>query len=248
MDGGEPRRKNASVGEELHRTTARLGDALLNLTTLLGDVHVQRDDVLARIVGDGREPGGRYGAHGVRRDADDDVRIVRIAGAKRVDVAEDVVQIGIAEASLTGLRVAAWPGAVIGDPEQRDSQPLPLRGVDHRIGEDRAVRVGRAVGLVVDVVELADGAHAGRGELAERDSCDRRDRLRREGGRRAVHLTAPRPKVVARVRTATLRRAAHGALERVAVCGGECRQTNGLCVGSQKAHWRIMRAAARVTK
>src|SRR5262249_8729838 len=89
---------------------------------------------------------------------------------------------------------------------------------------------GRPVGLVLDVVELADRAHAGLPELAEGDAADGDDRLRRERRRRAVHLAAPGPEVVPRVGAAPLRLAAHPALEGVRVRGGEC--------GEGERRWR----------
>ena len=60
----------------------------------------------------------------------------------------------------------------------------------------RAIVVGRAVGLVMHVVELAHRANPGARELAERNEADRVDRLRRERRGERVHRAAPRPEVV----------------------------------------------------
>ena len=135
--------------EQLDRRAAVLGPALLQLARLLVRVDVADEAVLVGVGGDLAQPVGRHGAHAVGGDAD------RVAGEPQRVHAREVVR------RPTASRKRAWPAAVVGGGQQDDPQP----GGGRRLGDGERHRVRllvrRAVGPVVDVVELADGAVAG---------------------------------------------------------------------------------------
>ena len=135
-------------------------------------------------------------AYRVRGDADAHVGVTLVFYTQCVDVAKDVVDRRVAEAPLRGLGGSPGPGAVVRDAEQRDAQPFLLGRPDDRVAHDGAVVVGRAVRLVVDVVELADGADARKAQLAERDAADPLDEVGLQRGGDAVHRASPGPEIV----------------------------------------------------
>ena len=52
--------------------------------------------------------------------------------------------------------------------EQRDAEAFVPRGLNHRVAKHCAVIVGRAIGLVVHIVELAHRHHTGLAQLPVR--------------------------------------------------------------------------------
>ena len=125
-------------------------------------------------------------------------------------------------ASTAGRRSAAAPGgrpprpaAVIGGRQQlisaRAARAASRQRDRHRVG----LVVGRPVGLVVDVVKLADGAVAGRRHLRRRRGADLAHRLRgvaaRPGG--TSRSASSRSRRLGRGRSATPRRSSWNAWE-----------------------------------
>jgi hypothetical protein len=104
--------------------------------------------------------------------------------------------------------------------EQGDAHTgVGCRG-DERCAHRVRVAVRLTVGLVVQVVELADARDAGEGHLGERRPGEPVVRLGIEGGRKPVHLVAPGPERS----DAVVGAAAQGSVEGVAVGVGQARQ------------------------
>ena len=184
-----------------------LGLALLQLARLLVRVDMADEPVRFGVARDLAQPVRRHRPHAVGGDPD------RMAGQpQRVDAREVVLDRGVAEARV--------PAAVIGRGQQDDGQSRSRAGD----GERHRVRllVRRAVGLVVDVVELADGAVAGGGHLGVDAAGHLAHRVRVERLGQPVHLLAPAPEVVVRP-LAALADAPQVALERVRVHVGHRR-------------------------
>ena len=137
--------RNAGALEQLDRRAAVLGLALLELARLLGGVDVADEPLGSGVGGDLAQPALRHRAHAVGRDADRHARPLRRPRPQRIHAREEGTRVGIAEA-----RVAA---AGIRGGEEDDAQA----SVERRLGHCDRDRVG----VVVDVVELADGAVAG---------------------------------------------------------------------------------------
>ena len=186
--------------QQLDRRAAVLGLALVELARLLVRVDVADEAMRLGVRRDLAKPVSGHGADAVRGDAD------LVAGQpQRVDAHEVVIDRRVAEARV--------PAAVVGGREQHDPQ------VGRRLGNRQRHRVRvlvrRPVGPVVDVVELADRAVAGRGHLGVYAAGDLAHRVRLERAGQPVHLLAPAPEVV--LRLAALADAAQVALERVRV-------------------------------
>ena len=183
--------------EQLDRAQAVLGERLVDLARLLVGVDVHRQAGLggsARRSPRATSRGQR--ADRVRRGADRDQRIARDGLAQRVDAREVGLDRGVAEAALArARRQVARRRARRRSAAARGGCRRP-GGVADRVGERVRLVVRRAVGLVVDVVELADRRVAG--ARASRKQAARRRRTRagveRAGG--GVHRLAPRPEVV----------------------------------------------------
>ena len=128
--------------------------------------------------------------------------------------------------------------------EQRDPQPGRLRRGEHGAAHRVGVVVGRPVGRVVEVVELADAGDAGERHLPERGAREREARVGIERAGELVHLLAPGPE---RAR-AGVRAPAQRALERVRVRVGEPGQrqpVEPVGVGGRAPCRRSPRPAAR---
>ena len=101
-------------------------------------------------------------------------------------------------------------------------QPRRLRRSENRQRQFLAPRIGRAVQIVVQIVELGDPRIA---SLQERQVQPRRNRLYvlgRQGQRKEIHDVAPRPEAVHRI-AAHFGQASHRILKRVAVQIGDAR-------------------------
>ena len=187
---------------------ARPSQARIDLGGLFGDMDVDRS--AGRKRDDRFEFLGSDRAQRVRRDADD-------GGSERLAVG-DKRRVGcevVDEPALLGLRRrAAKAGVGVEDRKQREGDARLGRRARDALGHLGAVGVGRARGVVVQVVEFGDRAEA---RLQHFDIGLRRDRLDVVGGgceREAVHRVAPGPEAVG-ARAAPLGKARHGALEGV---------------------------------
>ena len=163
---------------------------------------------------DGGDLGGRRGAQGVRRDADR--ADARHLGAAIVEEAGEAVEIGD-EAALLGLGRRAAEGRMgVEDRKQRQADPRRLRRGDDAGGHFGRRGVGRAVGRVMQIVELADRGEACLQHLDIELGGDRLDVVGRHGEREAVHRLAPGPEGVGLL-AAALGEPGHAALEGVRV-------------------------------
>jgi hypothetical protein len=160
----------------------------------------------------------------VGRYADAHVGRAVVPSAERVDVGERDVQARIGEASLCSLRRLASGSPGVDYAKQRDAQADVARSGNHGIGQDGAVGVGHAAGLVMHVVELPHRAHPAAIELAVGDAGDREDRLRGELVGETVHRRAPRPEIIDARRSRPLGVAAESALEGVGMRRGKGRE------------------------
>ena len=223
--------RKPAAREQLDRRAAVLGVALARARgAARGRGRGGRGRARVGVGGDRLEPRRRHGADAVRGEADRDAVAVRGPRAQVVDAAQERLDVGVAEAPLARARraVAAVPAvAVVGGGEQHD----PQAGRDRRLGHARSPsRSGSRTACrraVVDVVELADGAVAGRGHLGvdarprRRASC--RGRARPRAGTSRV---APAPEVVAGLagRSATPRRSRWKACEWALTIAGTARR------------------------
>ncbi len=120
---------------------------------------------------------------------------------------------------------SVWPAGrqaalEIAGVEQREPDPgLPGR-LHQRVTHRVRIVVRRAVGAVVQVVELADTRHAGQGHLGVRRPGQRQIGVRIQLRRNGVHALAPGPEGPA----VGVGAPAQGAVERVRVGVGEARQ------------------------
>ena len=124
------------------------------------------------------------------------------------------------EAALLGAqRRSVETGALVKDRQQCQADAGVGGGVGERPGQrERIVRVGAAVGTVLQVVELADLRVAAAQQLDVELRRDRAQLLGRDAQRDRVHALAPRPEVVVLAAgIAALGEAGEGALERMAV-------------------------------
>ena len=116
-----------------------------------------------------------------------------------------------------GVAVALEPAVQVRRVEQGDPDARIAGGGEQRRPHLVRIRVRRAVGLVVEVVELADTGDPGQRHLGERRAGEPVVAVRLEAASRGVHLLPPRPERA----SAGLRSSAKGAMERVAVHVGE---------------------------
>ncbi len=224
VDGVHDRRSRAQESvrvEQLERRAAVLGLALLELERLLLCVHMPDQIVRLRVLGDACQPGGGNRADRVRRDSDTHPVLARGPGAQVIDPLQERVDVGVAEAPLTGRRLHVRPVtpavAVVGGWQQHDLDARLLRGMRNRDRHRVGLRVRPAIGLVMDVVELADGAVTRPHHLRVDGERDRVHRVRVEPGDRVEHRGPPAPEVVVRGGAWPLRDPAQVALERVRV-------------------------------
>ena len=151
---------------------------------------------------DRRELVRRHGAQAVRRDADIGARqsADRLARGshqrgKLIDRAD--------EAALAGMRCCAAKGAVrIKTRQQRQADAGgfgSLRNARSHLGE---VGIGRAVAIVMEIMEFADAGKALLEHLDIKQGRDSGDVVRRHRQREAIHRLAPGPERVGRCRRA----------------------------------------------
>ena len=222
VDQARARAEEAGAVEQLDRRDAVLGAALLELARLLVGVDVADEAVLVGVGGDRLQPARRHGADAVRGDADVDAGAPVRPGAQRVDAREvgrrrRGRRSGAGRACGRSRRPSRRGGRRRG--AGRSRSPARARRLGDRDRHRVRVLVRRAVGPVVDVVELADRAVAGRGHLGV-DAPGRVPHRRRVvRAREPVHRLAPGPEVVGGVRLGRrpLGGAAQVALERVRV-------------------------------
>lgn len=216
-----------SVEQQFDRTFAAPGQAVLDLPGLFGDVDVHRAAIRQRQ--DRGDLLRRGGAQTMRRNTDDGVRQGRHgppAGLDQPTVPFDIVD----ESALTGRRgLPAEAGMGIEDREQgeRDACRRCRRGDPRRKLGD--IAVGRALGVVVNVVKLADAREAAFEHLQKGLRCDGLDIVGSHAVDEAIHRVAPGPEAVLatiKTRPALLGETRHAALEGMAVQVGQARQAD----------------------
>ena len=149
----------ALVEQPFDRPRAGPGQAVLDLLHLLGDMDVDRP--VRRQRGDGAEFLRRHRAQAVRRDADDGLvdSATAIRGCSRASRAKPIEIVD--ESPLAFVRRgAAEAGMRVEHRQQRQADAgLVGRGGD-ALGHLGEVGIGRAVAVVMQVVELADAGEA----------------------------------------------------------------------------------------
>ena len=185
------------VQQPFDRPLAAPGQAGIDLAGLLGDVDVHRCGVV-----DGVEPGQRF-AQGIGRHGPQRMR--RQAQAHAFCVAERLhalqqLQHGVGaadEATLALVRgLAAEAAGLVEHGQERHADAGGFGCAQQGQGQLGVVGIGQAVGLVVDVVEFADGGVAGLQHLDVEPGGDGFDLLRGQLGGEAVHQGAPAPEAV----------------------------------------------------
>ena len=143
----------------------------------------------------------RGGAQRVDREAG-----AHAAGARLASMPSRRVQTLARRAGEAALVVAQRrlreAGALVQHRQQRQADAGLAGGVGQRPRQLERVGVRRAVGVVLQVVELADLRVAAAQQLDVQLRRDRAQLLRRDAQRDAVHAVAPRPEVVVRTRRA----------------------------------------------
>ena len=219
------RSTGACSSSHCDRAPARPGHAILDFLHLLGGMDVNRPAFGER--NDRREFVRCHGAQAVRRDADIG------AGQARDGLARGGHQFGelidrADEAALAVMRRGAAEGAVrIETRQQRQADAGgfgSLRNARRHLG---GVGVGRAVAIMMQIMEFAD---AGKPALQHLDIEQRRDAsdvVRRHRQREAIHRLAPGPERV-------------GACRRAIRQAPPCRAGKRGCAGSPvpEARWR----------
>ena len=197
------------------RARARGGEAVVDLGGLLGDVDVDRAGVALQSRAQRVDRRRRRGAQRMDRHAGLHVR-QRPARARR----------RAAPAPLdTSVAKRRWSGRSCGCVKPARSystgssvRPMPVGrgGVGQRAAHGQRVGVGAALGVVVQVVELADLRIAAAQQLRIQLRRHGAQLCRRDAQRHAVHAVAPGPEVVV-LAAAAFGQAGEGALEGVAV-------------------------------
>ena len=199
VDDARAGAQKAGPGEQGDRRAAMLGAARLDLAPLLRGVDVADDAPLVGVGGDPLEPARGDRADAVGRHPDVDLGPFGRPMAQPVEPRQEGFDVGVAEPPLRplGLEVGAVPaGPGVCNRDQHDPKPLRERGFGDGDGHLVRVVVRRPVGLVVDVVELADGAVAPADHLLEGRRGRLVHRARVERLRQPVHGLAPAPEVV----------------------------------------------------
>ena len=154
-------------------------------------------------------------------------RLARITGAQRLDIALDLLGTTVDETPLRRDGFAGEVAAQIGRTQQANAQPGVERGLDDLLGQQRPPRVRLPLWVMVQIVKLADRAHACQRQLDKGKVADRVNLLRRQLPRQPVHLLAPRPEGAAPLLGAPAQRP----LEGVGMDGGEGRRERDWWVG-----------------
>lgn len=202
------------IGEKpLDGPRAGLGEAVVDLLRLLGDVDVDGaagtggGEVRELLRGDGAERMGGD-ADAVLRAGDEGVAALHQPG-----IAVEVVQ----EPALAGAGGGGAEAAVgIEDRQVGEGDAGRLRGGGDPARHLAEVGVGLAVGVVVEVVELADAGIARLQHLHEGEGRQCLRLFGRKGEGEAVHHLAPGPEAVP-PRPALLGQPGEAALERMAM-------------------------------
>ncbi len=204
------------VEQPRHRALTAPRHAVFDLARLLRHVHVHGRGGVDR-----RQPGqrvahrlGRHRAQGMQREAH--AHGVAVVIAQRPRDLEQRVGPGDEAALAVGGRGAAEAALLIQHRQQREANAGALRGADDDTRQRRAVGVGPAIDVVVQVVELADRRVAGLEHLDEEIRRNRVEIFRRDRIGHAVHPVAPAPEAVIR-RAAELGQPGKRPLKRVRV-------------------------------
>ena len=207
MDGCRQRAEGGGLVEDLRRSQAVRREAGVVLGDLLGEVDVEgsslgRRDERGQLVARDRPD---------RVDGGPDPRVVGLLEAR--DPGRPGLGAAVVVPHLGTLGRLAEARAEVAGVEQRDPEPRTSRRLDQRVAHRVGVVVRRAVGLVVEVVELADSRDPGGDHLAERDGGQVEIAVGVQARCDVVHLLAPGPEGP----PAPLRPPAQRAVEGVAV-------------------------------
>ena len=213
--------EQALAGQPFDRARARQGHAVVDLGHLLGHVDVHRPRVTLQGLGQGVQRGRRRGAQ--RVDGHARVHPWQRPGPDAVAQAQHARHVG-GEAALVGSQLRLREaGALVQHRQQCQADAGGLRGLRQRAAHGQLVGVGGAIGLVVQVVELADLRVAAGQQLGVQVRGHGLQLLGRDAQGHPVHAVAPAPEVVVRA-VAPLAEAHERALEGVAVGVDQARQ------------------------
>jgi hypothetical protein len=121
VHGHEALRQQTVVSQELEGTPLGFGETELDFLRLFGNVHVDRQAASSGPSSDGFELFGRHGPHAVGRDPDAYIGIAAVAGKKRLDVLQPVLEGRIAESALGSFGGSSRTRAPINDAKQGDA-------------------------------------------------------------------------------------------------------------------------------
>ena len=222
MDGGEALAQCAGFVEQTHGRALVVGQCGGVLRRLFGDMGVE--DLPRRRGDDVRQFVASDSAHRVNGRADHGVLVTECVLAQLRVTPRPGVDGAVAEAPLLSAHRGVAIGVEASVEVTRVEQREPDAGLAGRLTQRRThgvrVVVGRAVGAVVDVVELPHRRDAGQRHLGVHGArqCEvcRRIELRRN----AVHTFTPRPERA----TVVMRAPAQCAVERMAVAVRETGQ------------------------
>ena len=153
----------------------------------------------------------------------------------------------VAEAHLTGAECASIAAAtLIGHRQQGQADAGGGGGGDNARRHLGGIGIGRSVGVVVQVVELGDGAVAGFQHLHLHEAGNRLDIIGSEPLQKLVHQCTPCPEAVASAGATGLAQASESALECMAVQVDRRRQKNAETRGGAGLGIRLNRGNAAV--
>ncbi len=215
MDGGGAGAEGTAVGEQPGRSHGMPVETRVVLRYLLGEVHVQRPPAASSPVGDRADLVVRHRPYRVHGRTDHHVVGPRhlLGSDQLVDPRRPAARVAVAVAHLHALRLLAEAAGEVAGVEQGDPDAGVARGTHQGEAHLVGLVVRRAVGLVVQVVELAHGGDAGREHLAVRRPGQGVVGVGVEPAGDLVHPVAPGPERPA----PALRVAAERAVEGVAV-------------------------------
>ena len=222
--------------QPLHRTPSRPRHAIFDFLDLLGGMNMHRAAVRER--NDSREFVRRHSTQAVRRDADIGARQFadRLArsGHQRGELIDRAD-----EAALSRMRRSAAEAAMrIKTRQQREANAGILGRLRDPRGHLGEIGVGRAITIVVQIVEFADVGKTLLEHLDIKQRCDSRDVVRRHRERKTIHRLTPGPERIRAV-TAQFRQPRHAALECVAVQA--CKSWKRYTVAFVAGGWRHIR-------
>ena len=157
-------------------------------------------------------------------DAQPDLRVVHVPAVQIFEYAQEAVS-AIDEAALLGrVWFRTKPTVGVEHRQHGHGDARATGGPDHLVGHLGQAVIGFAVGLMVQIVELAHGRVTGFQHLDIELCCYRADLLGIQARQELVHDVAPGPEAVLAAGPGALGQPGHGPLESVTVQVRHARQ------------------------